>query len=128
MIAATAILSIVAFIWAMGVFGLVRVATDILAVSHNAYRTMQDKKLDDLARERAVQQASFKLMYAFGSMLLRGVLSLLVAVLPIWLASMAGLVRFEEVVDFLSRWDVIIAATVVITVGYILWSKWWRSR
>lgn len=112
----------------MGVFGLVRVATDILAVSHNAYRTMQDKKLDDLARERAVQQASFKLMYAFGSMLLRGVLSLLVAILPIWLASIAGLVRFEEVVDFLSRWDVIIAATVVITVGYILWSKWWRSK
>ena len=35
---------------------------------------------------------------------------------------------FEDVLRYLSRWDVIVIASVVVTAGYVIWMRLWPSR
>lgn len=125
MIAAVGIASIVLFLVALWLFRLVPTAAGALATAQGAVGAMRDEALDDAAREKAVQSASLRLMGAFASIVVRGALSLGASLLPIWLADVAGLAAGNDVIDFLSRWDVIIIATVVIVAGYVIRIKLW---
>jgi hypothetical protein len=100
----------------------------VLATAQGAVAAMRDESLDDEAREKVVQRASIQLMGAFASILVRGALTFLASILPIWLGSLAGLAEIEEVMDYLSRCDVILIASVVITAGFVIWMRLWRSR
>ena len=125
MIAAAGIASIVLFLIALWRLGLVRIAQGALATAQGALTTMRDPALDDAAREKAVQAASLRLMGTFASIVLRGALALGVSLLPIWLADLAGLAASGEVIFFLSRWDVIAVASVVIVAGYVVRVRLW---
>jgi hypothetical protein len=127
-ITAIAISSIVVFIAALWAFGVARVGAGVLATAQGAVAAMRDESLDDEAREKVVQRASIQLMGAFASILVRGALTFLASILPIWLGSLAGLAEIEEVMDYLSRCDVILIASVVITAGFVIWMRLWRSR
>ncbi len=128
MIPAISIVSIVVFIGALWGSDVARVGAGALTTTQGAIAAMRDESLNDEAREKAVQRASLQLMGAFASILVRGGLTLMVSILPLWLASLAGLAEIEEVMHYLSRWDVIIIASVVITVGYVVWMRPWPSR
>jgi hypothetical protein len=127
-IAATAIVSIGLFIGALRVFGVIRVGTGVLASAQDALALMRDESLDDEACEKLAQRASLQLFGAFASVLMRSVLTCAVSFLPIGLASLAGLVTIEEVLNYLSRWDVIVITTVVITIGYFIGMRIWPLR
>jgi len=118
-IVATAIVSIVAFLVALWAFGVVRVGASTLATVQGAANVLTDSSLDDAAREKAVQRASLRLFGDFVSIAVRGGLSVAAAILPLWLAAWLDLAPIDDVVRFLSRWDVMIVATVVIVAGYV---------
>lgn len=128
MIAATALASIVAFLVALWLSGVVRVGAGVVATAQGAVATMRDQALDDRAREKAVQGASLRLMGAFVSIVVRGALTFAVSFVPIWLASVAGLASIAEVTEFLARWDVIVIGSAVIVAGWLLWRRVWPSR
>lgn len=128
MIAAVGVASILLFMIALWLLRLVPVASGAVATAQGAMAVMRDPALDDAAREKAVQAASLRLMGTFASIVMRGALSLGVSLLPIWLADISGLASGEAVIGFLSRWDVIVTATVVICVGYVVWVRLWAPK
>lgn len=128
MIAATALASIGFFIGAFWVFGITRVGAGVLVIATGAIAAMRDKRLDDEVREKTVQRASIQLIGAFFSILIRSALAFLASFLPIWIASLAGLATIEDVLRYLSRWDVIVIASTVVIAGYVIWMRLWPSR
>jgi hypothetical protein len=123
MIAAIAIVSIGVFICGLKLFGVFRVAGKAIATAQEAITTLRDKSLDDQTREKKLQRASLQLLGAFISILIRSILTLLSSLVPIWLASFTGLARIEDVISYLSRWDVITISTVFMIAGYFVWIR-----
>ncbi len=111
-------------LWALGI---VRAGTEALAVAQVAVAALRDPRLDDDAREQAVQRASLRLFGAFFSILTRSALALAAAVLPLWIAETAGLVSGEAVMLYLSRWDIILVTSIVMLAGYRLRMLLWAS-
>ena len=116
-------ISIGVFVWGLWFFGVVRVARDVITVSRGAFIVMRDTNLDDETRERSVQRASIQLFGAFASIILRSAVALLSSIVPIWFFDLAGLATYDSVAEALVRWDVIAAATLVMTVAFIVVKK-----
>jgi hypothetical protein len=112
-------------LWA---FGVLRVGAQALGTARGSLATLRDPRLDDTAREQAVQAASLRLFGAFFSILLRTALVLLAAALPLGLAGLAGLAAPEAVMAFLLRWDVIALTTLAMLAGYVVWRRLWATR
>jgi len=123
MITLIAILSIGVFICALHLFGVVRVASGVLVTAQDAVTVLRDNSLDDRAREKEIQHAALKLLGAFISILIRSILTFIASLVPIWLSSLAGFVKIEDVFRYLSRWDVVVIATVLIVAGYVIWIR-----
>lgn len=123
MITTTAVLSIGVFICALRLFGVVRVAASALVTAQEAVTDLRDNSLDDRTREKELQHAALQLLGAFISILIRSMLTFLASLVPIWLASLMGLVNIEDVTRYLSRWDVIVITTVLIVAGYVIWVR-----
>lgn len=123
MIIITAIASIGAFICALQIFGVIRVATGVLVSLQGAVAVMRDDSLDDEMREKELRHASLQLFGAFFSILIRCALTFLASILPIWLASLMDFAEIEDVISFLCRWDVIVISTVLIIAGYRIWIR-----
>lgn len=128
MIVLTAIASIAVFINALWVFGVVQVSSGVLVSTKDAVAVMRDESLDDTVREKAVRRASLQLLGAFMSILLRSALAFAASFLPIWLATLAGLVKTEEIFQYLARWDVILISSIIIAIGYFIWIRIRPSR
>jgi hypothetical protein len=123
-IAAIAALSIGFFVAGVSLLRIPKVAAGALSTSSRAMATLRDAS-DDRAREHAMQQASLRLAGSFVSMLLRTALALGLALVPVGVAGVAGLVAPGDVVVFLSRWQVGLTATIVVGGGYFAWTHWW---
>jgi hypothetical protein len=123
MIIVTAISSIVVFICALQMFGVVRVASKALVISQEAMAVLRDDSFDDRKREKELQQGALKLFGAFISISIRSMLTLSASFVPIWFASYAGFVKIEDVIRYLSRWDVIVITTVIIVTGCVIWVR-----
>jgi hypothetical protein len=125
MIQATAAVSICAFLAALWLARVVPASAGAVAVAHRALEAMRDAELDDTAREKAVRRASLQLFGTFVSILLRGGFAIGVSLVPIWLGNVSGLAPGDQVIAFLSRWDVIAIASIVITIGYLIRMRLW---
>jgi hypothetical protein len=128
MIVVTAAASIGVFLVALWLSGVVPASASALAIARSALGALRDTGLDDAAREQAVQRASIRLTVIFVSILVRGAVAIGASLLPIWLANAAGLAASDQVIDFLSRWDVIVIASIVIVLGYLLRIWLWASN
>lgn len=128
MIIAVAVASILAFVLVFWKAGVVPAAQKAIATASHAGKVMSSKELDDEVKEKEVQKAAIGLLGSVGSITIRSVLSLVGAAVPIYGAEAAGLVSAEAVIDFLSRWDVIIIVSVVMIAGYLLGRRLWRAR
>jgi hypothetical protein len=122
-----ALTSVAIFALALWGLGIVRAGAGVLAVARGAVAALRDPKLDDAAREAAVQRASLQLFGAFFSILARSALALLLSFAPIWLADTAGVVTSEAVLVYLSRWDIILVVSIVMLAGYRLRTLLWAS-
>lgn len=128
MIIAVAVASILAFVLVFWKAGVVPAAQKAIATASHAGKVMSSKELDDEVKEKEVQKAAIGLLGSVGSITIRSVLSLVGAAVPIYGAEAAGLVSADAVIDFLSRWDVIIIVSVVMIAGYLLGRRLWRAR
>ncbi len=88
-------------------------------------QAMRDPALDELTRERTVQTAAIRLVAASGSLILRNLLALVAAFVPILVADWAGIVPQAAMLSFMARWDVILIATAVVTLGYMVGVRLW---
>ena len=88
-------------------------------------QAMRDPALDELTRERTVQTAAIRLVVASGSLILRSLLALVAAFVPILVADWAGITPQAAMIAFMERWDVILIATVVVTLGYVVGARVW---
>ena len=120
MIAATATASIIVFLVALWLARVVPASAGAVAIARGALAAMRDAELDDAARERAVRRASLQLLATFFSILVRGAVAIGASLVPIWLADAASLAASDQVIEFLSRWDVIVIASIVIVIGYLV--------
>ena len=89
---------------------------------------MADDSLTDEQRESLVQRASMQLAAAFLSIAVRCVFALVLAFVPIWVFDATEIVTIDNTLLYLSRWDVIIVSTIVITIGLIVWHRVRNSR
>jgi len=123
MITVTAIASICVFIFAFKISGVIRVGADVLVKVQEALATIKDDSINDEKREKELQRASINLFGAFISILSRGILTLIASFLPIWLADIMDLAMTKDVINYLSRWDVIVTTTFLVVIYYILWNR-----
>lgn len=123
MIVLSALLSVLFFLIAFWRLKITRVGTNAVKTAQAALATMSDKSMDDEAREKAIQGASIKLFGAFFSIVIRSALALGISFLPIGMAHWTGLATMDEVIGFLSRWDVIVVISVVMIGGYLLFAR-----
>ena len=128
MIALTAFVSVLLLAVALDRVGVVRVATTALGMAQDAVATMQDRSLDDHARERAMQQASIRLFGHFASILGRVALALVVSLVPGGIADRSGMATAANVIAFLSRLDVILSVSVGMVLGYLIRIRLWPSN
>lgn len=113
-------LSVIAFIAAFELLGIVPKAREAIATSRQTAAVMGDKSLDDDAKEAAVQKAAGSLLKGFFGLVLRIIGILVAAYVPIFLADLAGLVPEAETLGFMLRLDVILATTVIVIA--IIWA------
>lgn len=123
MVVVVAAASVVAFLVAFAVLQIVSQCKSAIGVAHGAVGTIKDPGLTDLDREKLVQKASITLIKLFVSILVRSSLSLFIAAIPIWIAEKTSFAESEAVIEFLSRWDVIIATSLIIIILFALWHR-----
>lgn len=128
MIALSAFASIALFVVALWLLAVVRVSGEAVATARGAVAVMRDPQYEDEQREVLVQRASLKLMGAFLSILLRSALALLISCLPIYLAGITGQATADQVLAFLSRWDVIVLTSMAMIAGYFLYVRLWPTN
>lgn len=128
MIVATAVASLGLFVIALSLSGVMKASAGVLTTTQNTVAIMRDASLDDTMREKAIQRASIKLLSDFASILARGGLALAASLVPVWLMDAAGLADAHAVFGFLSRWDVVLVASVVMVLGYLARRRLWPSN
>ena len=125
MIVVTAAASIGMFLVAFWLSGVLTASASALAVARDALEQIRDTNNDDMAREKAARRASLRLIGILGSILGRGAVAVGASLLPIWLADVTDLAASGQVIAFLSRWDVIVSASIVIVLGYYARKRLW---
>lgn len=128
MIIAIALTSVVIFLLAFAVLGIIPVASNATRTAREAVATLRDPALDDEAREKSIQKYSISLFGSFASILIRSIAALLFAALPVYAADRLDFAAADEVTQFLSRWDVIVLLSAVICTGWYLKSRLWPSK
>ncbi len=128
MIVAAAVASILAFVIVFWKAGVVGAAQKAIATASHAGKVMSSKELDDDAKEKEVQKSAIGLLGSVGSITVRSLIPLIAAGIPIYGAEAAGLVSADAVIDFLSRWDVIIIVSVVMIAGYLVGRRFWQAK
>ena len=128
MIAIVALVSVLLLAAALDRVGVMQEAAAAMGTAQNAVTAIQDSSLDDRARERAMQQASVRLLGHFASILGRVAVALVVSFSPVAIAEWAGIATAVSVITFLSRLDVILIATVGMVIGYLIRTRLWPSN
>ena len=123
MIVVTAAASIGMFLVAFWLSGVLAASASALAVARDALEQIRDTSNDDVAREKVARRASLRMIGILVSILGRGAVAVGASLLPIWLADVTDLAASGQVIAFLSRWDVIVSASIVIVLGYYA-RKW----
>lgn len=123
-----ALLSILVFMLCLKMFGVVKLSENVLVTSRHAVGAMRNDALDEIEREKIIQQASIRLLSLFLSLLVRVAAVLIAAFVPIWLISLTGVTSVDAVFSFLSRWDVIVIITLVMIAAYVAWARLWSAR
>jgi hypothetical protein len=114
------VLAVLLFLAAFKLLRVPEAAGRAIRTARAAVIAMRDPLLSEEVRERTVQRASISLIGSFVSIVLRGAGALLASLAVIFGFEVAGLGRSEEIIGFLSRWDVLAVSTVAITAAWLL--------
>jgi len=121
MILVSAVVTVALFIVAFRVMKVASTAANAVATTRQATLVLTDGALGDDAKERAVRQASKRLMVLFFDITLRSALVLAVPALALFLFDALGLISIEVVMAFLLRWEVIAISAVAMIGAAVVW-------
>jgi hypothetical protein len=128
MIVTIAVVAVLVFIVAFKLFRLVPISSNAVLVSRSALTVMQDTDLDDLEREKAIQQLSISLLGIAFSIFMRGILTVAVSAIPVFGAGYLGLVNSEDVFAYMFSFKFILFSSVFIIIALFLGRKLWHSK
>jgi hypothetical protein len=92
-----------------------------------AMAAIGDRALTDQDREKIMRRGSTTLLVSFVSILARSAIAIVAALLPIGIADWAGWVPFAAVTAYFARIEVILGATVLVALGYFVFTRKWRK-
>lgn len=128
MVAALGLASVAAFLVALWIVRIVPVAAGSLVTVRKTVAELRDPALDDLAREKTARRAAVRLFGGFISILIRSLIALAVAFLPIYLGHMFGMASRGAVAVFLARWDVIVGVSVAVCLFAYIKVRFWPRK
>ena len=120
---AASVLTVLFFLIAFHVLGLIAVARGALSQSRGAVAVMRDGDLSEDDKEAAVRRAALGLLRSTVSIIVRSVACLLISAIPVYALAAIGVTTPDDVLGFLSRWDVILISSALIAAG-----MYWGSR
>ncbi len=121
-------LSILLFIIFFLLLKIVTVAKQAINTCNMAMATLTNADLEDEEKEVIIQRASISLLKSFISILFRSLISMAVSIVPILIFDQLDYVKMEETYSFLSRWDVIIVASLIVTLLYLVIQVYLSTR
>ena len=124
-VGASVILAFMLGLWFARLVPTARRAIEIARVAHDV---MNDAAMDDFDKEKAVRRYAVQLLGSFASIFLRSLAALIISAIPLVFADVSGIAPRQAVIVFLSRWDVILVATFVITAGWLVVNRSRRQR
>jgi len=101
---------------------------DVTNTARNALQSVTDRDLDEHEKESIAQQAGLKLLKYFGVVTVKGVVTVVAAVFPFWLADVLAIVPWSASVAFAVRLDVLGITTLVLVAAAFFWRHWPTSR
>ena len=119
--AAAATLAFLTFVIAFRVSNIAALARDVVGTSGRAYRVMADQTLDELAKERAVRQASLHLLKRFLQIALLAALIVVAPALLLVGLDAAGIIADEQVYGILLTWQGVVASTLGVVLVNLAW-------
>ena len=119
MVFITYCLAVVLFCVAFYFTKLLPTCSRIIVMAQQAVTTITDNSLDDDAKEKAAKAAAVRIFRNSFLLLFKIVITLGVAVSPIWLADVTGLASFPETSEFALRLDVLLITTIIVS-GIVL--------
>jgi hypothetical protein len=119
-------LSLIAFLVAFRLTRVVPAAMHAVGVFREAMAAIGDRALTDQDRETIMRRGSGTLLVSFISILARSAIAIGAAMLPIGIADWAGWVPFAAVIAYFARIEVILGATVLVALGYFVFTRWRR--
>lgn len=117
---------VVLFVLAFSITRLSSSFGQVLTIVQHATRVMTDSQLDDNDKERAARKYALQLLREAALIALKGLIIVLCALFPFWLADVLALQPWDEAMRFALRWDVLLITTVVMVAGWLFWRR--RSR
>ena len=116
MIPFIAVLTILFFLAAFHLAKINKDGKEILHLVQNAISIIRDESIDEYKREKQIQKTSIKLFAKFASIAIKSILAVIGSLVPIWLSDLTGLTSTKDVLDYLATWQVILSATIIISV------------
>lgn len=91
----------------------------ITGLAGTAYSTMTDDSLDDMAKEKTVQNCAVEMMKQAVQLIVKLLVILLVAAFPVWLVGFLGWIEMDAFARFALRVDVLLITTAVVVVALV---------
>jgi hypothetical protein len=115
-----ACLVVLAFVGACHALKIFAVSRRVLATAHQAMTAIRDPALDDMAKEKAAQQAAIGLFSGFLSLTFRALIAVLASAAVIYAADITGVVPASVAIDRLESWEFIVATTAAMIAAYLI--------
>ena len=116
-----AIIIVALFIGIFRLFKIVPIAAEVLTMTRRVTAVILDSALDDDAKERAVRDASKRLIIQFLQITIRAAAALAVPTVVLYGVDWVGLASLEDIVAFLLRWEVILISTLAVVLISLVW-------
>ncbi len=116
MIVVAALLATAAFAISFKLSKIYPLVLDALTTAQKAMGVMRDDSLHEDEKERLVQQAAIRLLKLFAKITLLGALILSLPMVILLTLDRLKIAPFQEVMDFLLAWEVLLAMTVSIII------------
>lgn len=114
---------VVGFIGLMKLFGLVEKNVEVIRISKSAVSIVGSKELDDLQKEKMMQQHAKELLPLFLIIIITSALSIGLPLGLVWLMDYLGLLSFDKVIEIISSIEFILASVVISTIVFVVTRK-----
>jgi len=114
------------FSFLLYLFNVTTKSRNVITFAKKAKDLLSDKKLDEMTKEKLMQEYSIKLFGLFGIISIFSILSLAVPVVILWILDKFHVVSLSNILRLIQQWEFITIALVFGIVIYLLY-RWCRK-